>query len=65
MEHVWLTQRTDGCAMELAYHVKERCVSEEGCRSENAAVHGRFQIWGCGSGNADDGLHGGDVGQIN
>jgi hypothetical protein len=65
MGRVWLTQCADGCVMELAYHVEERCVSEEGRRSENAAVHSRFKIWGCGSGNADDRLHGGVVGQIN
>jgi hypothetical protein len=50
--------------MELAYHVEERCVSAEGRRSEYAAVHSRFKIWGCGSGNADDRLHDGVVGQI-
>jgi hypothetical protein len=62
MGRVWLTQCTDGCIIELAYHIEERCVSEEGCRSENAAVHSRFKIWGCGSGNANDRLHGGGRG---
>ena len=51
--------------MELTYHVEERCVSQEHRRSENAAVHSRLKVWGCGSCNADDRLHGGVVGQKN
>jgi hypothetical protein len=62
---VRLTQRRDGRVMELAYHVEERCVSAEGRRSKNAAMHSRFKIWGCGSGKADNRLHGGVVGRIN
>jgi hypothetical protein len=64
MGRVWLTQCTHGCVIELAYHVEEHCVSEERRGSENAAVHSRFKIGGCGSGNADDRLHGDVVGQI-
>ena len=65
MGHVRLTQCTDRCVMGLAYHVEERRVSEEGRRSENAAVHSRFKIWRCGGCKADDRLHGGVVGQMN
>ena len=65
MGGVWLTESTHGYVIELAYHVEERCISEEGRRSENAAVNSRFKIWGCGSGKADDRLHGGVVVQMN
>jgi hypothetical protein len=62
MGRIWLTHR---CVRGLAYHVEERCVGVEGRRSENAAVHSRSKIWGCGCGNANDRLHDGVVGQIN
>lgn len=54
------SQRADGCVSGiLAYHVEEHCIGEEGCSPEYAPVHGGFKIWGCGSGDADDRLHGG------
>lgn len=49
--------------MNLAYHVEEHCVNDEGRPSENAAALSKIKIWGCGSGNTDDRLHGGVVGQ--
>ena len=39
---VWPTQCMHACIIELAYQVEERCVSEEGRRSNNAAMHSRF-----------------------
>jgi hypothetical protein len=48
----------------LAYHVEEHCIGEEGGGPEYAPVHGGFKVWGCGSGNADDRLHGGKHGGI-
>jgi hypothetical protein len=50
---------SDGWVKECAYHVKERCIGEEGGSPKYAPVHGRFEICGCGSGDADDRLHGG------
>ncbi len=44
--------------MELAYHVEQHHINEEGCSPENAAVHSRFKIWRHGSGEADNRLHG-------
>jgi hypothetical protein len=43
--------------MEWAHHVEERCVSEEGSGPVYAPMDVGFGIYGCGSGDADDGLH--------
>jgi hypothetical protein len=45
-------------ALLLAYHVEEHCIGKESSSPEYAPVHGGLKISGCGSGDADDRLHG-------
>jgi hypothetical protein len=44
---------------ELACHVEECCVCEEGSSPVYARMDAWFKVGGCGTSDADDGLHGG------
>jgi len=53
---------------ELAYHVEEGCVGEEGSSPVYARMDAKFKVGGRGTSDADDGLHGGikmqELGQL-
>jgi hypothetical protein len=44
---------------ESAYHVEEGCVGKEESSPVYACMDARFKVGWRGTGNADDGLHGG------